>query len=975
MDLPARRDYFDLHPRERAHLPRAACRVGGRGPRVHDPAPADHPPPLRRRQGWVLDRTKGNGVDMNRLKPFLGALVVLLLAAGSAHASEADLPIPDLHAGTFTLFGTEVSAWWLLFWGAMVITGTLGISLYLRTQIHKLPAHRSQLNVAETIFQTCKTYLIQQGKFLLMLFVLIACAISFYLLAFGHAAEYELTDRTLQELRLAKVPDAVVKKLEPLAVRKGNEPLKADEKKDTKTFADQQALLAQIRQRLTPEEWAAHGEKITEVAAPAPISAGLRVLLVLLFSVVGMGGSYWVAWYGIRVNTYANCRTAFASLKGEPWDVVNIPLRAGMSIGLFLISLELVMMVIILLFVPRQIVGVCFLGFAIGESLGASALRIAGGIFTKIADIGSDLMKIVFQVKEDDPRNPGVIADCTGDNAGDSVGPTADGFETYGVTGVALIAFITLAVPSIEIQAKLIVWIFAMRFLMDFMSGVSYFVNQAISEKQYRGLKEFNFEAPLTRLIWIASILCITTSYLMSALLLSDLTVGGRTLDNLWWQLATIISCGTLAAVLIPEFTKIFTSSHSKHVHEIVTASREGGSSLTILSGIVAGYFSAFWKGMLIMGLMAGAFFVSQLGRPPEGVSLTEGTGLTAVMGPYASIFAFGLVAFGFLCMGPVNIAVDSYGPVTDNAQSVFELAQTEHIPGIKEEIKQEFGFEPDFERGKHYLEANDSAGNTFKATAKPVLIGTAVVGATTMIFSIILLLGRAGLLQLSLTDAPVLLGFLCGGAVVFWFAGASMQAVTTGAYRAVEYIKQNMRLDKSEADINDSRTVVRICTEYAQSGMWNIFIALLSITLAFAFFDPNFFVAYLISIAVFGLFTAIYMANAGGAWDNAKKLVEVDLREKGTQLHAATVVGDTVGDPFKDTTSVALNPIIKFSTLFGLLAVEIAVGVKEAAKTGGMDYTGIVGAILLAISLFFVWRSFYAMRIPKEDATPAAGH
>jgi len=680
-----------------------------------------------------------------------------------------------------------------------------------------------------------------------------------------------------------------------------------------------------------------------------------------------------VAWYGIRVNTYANCRTAFASLRGEPWDVVNIPLRSGMSVGLYLISLELVMMVIILLFVPRAVVGICFLGFAIGESLGASALRIAGGIFTKIADIGSDLMKIVFKVKEDDPRNPGVIADCTGDNAGDSVGPTADGFETYGVTGVALIAFITLAVNSIEIQAKLIVWIFAMRFLMDFMSGVSYFVNQAISEAKYKGLKEFDFEQPLTRLIWIAAILCITTSFLMSGLLISDLEIGGRKLTNLWWQLASIISCGTLGAVLIPEFTKIFTSSHSKHVHEIVTASREGGSSLTILSGIVAGNFSAFWMGMLMVGLMGGAFFVSQQGLDEVmRVQLMNGGPLIGVH----SIFAFGLVAFGFLCMGPVTIAVDSYGPVTDNAQSVFELAQTEHIPGIKEEIKRDFGFDPDFERGKHYLEANDSAGNTFKATAKPVLIGTAVVGATTMIFSIILLLGKADMLQLNLTDAPVLLGFMCGGAVVFWFSGASMQAVTTGAYRAVEYIKKNMNLDKKEADINDSKTVVRICTEYAQSGMWNIFIALMTITLAFAFFDPNFFVAYLISIAVFGLFQAIYMANAGGAWDNAKKLVEVDFKEKGTDVHAATVVGDTVGDPFKDTTSVALNPIIKFSTLFGLLAVEIAVEIKTAAKHSSSvwDYTAYVGVVMLAIALIFVWRSFYMMRIPK-DAPTTPGH
>jgi K(+)-stimulated pyrophosphate-energized sodium pump len=687
--------------------------------------------------------------------------------------------------------------------------------------------------------------------------------------------------------------------------------------------------------------------------------------LVLLFAVVGMGGSYAVAWYGIRVNTYANSRTAFASLKGVPWDVVNIPLRAGMSIGLFLISLELIMMVVILLYVPRQVAGVCFLGFAIGESLGASALRIAGGIFTKIADIGSDLMKIVFKVKEDDPRNPGVIADCTGDNAGDSVGPTADGFETYGVTGVALISFICLAVPDVMVQAKLIVWIFAMRFLMDFMSGVSYFINQFISENKYKGLKEFDFEEPLTRLIWIASILCISTSFFMSWLLIGDMGNG------LWWKLAIIISCGTLAAVLIPEFTKVFTSSHSKHVHEIVTASREGGASLTILSGLVAGNFSAFWKGILIAALMGVAYFVSLQGVGAE---------LLGDKARYASVFAFGLVAFGFLCMGPVNIAVDSYGPVTDNAQSIFELAQTEQIPGIREEIQRDFGFTPDFEQGKHYLEANDSAGNTFKATAKPVLIGTAVVGATTMIFSIILILEKTflagsttSMLQVSLTDAPVLLGLICGGSVIYWFCGASMQAVTTGAYRAVEYIKQNMDLTKKEADLEDSKTVVRICTEYAQSGMWNIFIALMCFTLAFALFDPNFFVAYLMSIAVFGLFQAIYMANAGGSWDNAKKYVEVDLKEKNTPLHEATVVGDTVGDPFKDTTSVALNPIIKFSTLFGLLAVEIAISIKVevaeklAKKESAFDYTAYVGGVLLVVALVFVWRSFYSMRIPKK--------
>jgi K(+)-stimulated pyrophosphate-energized sodium pump len=983
------------------------------------------------------------GLACRFLKPLLLSVVALLVTATNLYASEADLAIPNLDVGRFTILGIEnISAWWLLFCGALVICGTLGISLYLRTQIHKLPAHKSMLDVAEVIYQTCKTYLIQQGKFLLMLFAFIAIAISYYLVGFGHTEEYEFTDRARQELVLDRVvPPETVNKLQPLVglrvarqkagLSKAEQNKAAEEEfrhllkqrlrpKDLAAYEDKivqaavtpqgefeltdqalkalgdpkdvedlvnslkplvgirvpvkvadnetprQAFQQVLMSRLTSEEKAKYEAAIMGVVAPDAINAVLKVLFVLLFAVVGMAGSYAVAWYGIRVNTYANCRTAFASLRGQPWDVVNIPLRSGMSIGLYLISLELVMMVIILLFVPRQIVGICFLGFAIGESLGASALRIAGGIFTKIADIGSDLMKIVFNVKEDDPRNPGVIADCTGDNAGDSVGPTADGFETYGVTGVALIAFITLAVHSIEIQAKLIVWIFAMRFLMDFMSGCSYFINQAISEKKYKGLKEFNFEQPLTRLIWIASILCISTSFLMSYLLLHDISVEKvGPLPDLWWYLATIISCGTLAAVLIPEFTKIFTSSHSKHVHEIVTASREGGASLTILSGLVAGNFSAFWKGMLIASLMAAAFGVSQLPL-----------GLTAVMGPPASIFAFGLVAFGFLCMGPVNIAVDSYGPVTDNAQSVFELAQTEKIPGIKEEIKRDFGFEPDFEVGKHYLEANDSAGNTFKATAKPVLIGTAVVGATTMIFSIILLLDKAGLLRLSLTDAPVLLGFICGGAVIFWFSGASMQAVTTGAYRAVEYIKQNMDLTKKEADIEDSKTVVRICTEYAQSGMWNIFIALMSFTLAFALFNPNFFVAYLISIAVFGLFQAIYMANAGGAWDNAKKLVEVDFKEKGTALHQATVIGDTVGDPFKDTTSVALNPIIKFSTLFGLLAVEIAVEIKTMVKEsrGAMfDYTWVVGVGLLAVALCFVWRSFYATRIPPKKTEAGA--
>jgi K(+)-stimulated pyrophosphate-energized sodium pump len=807
---------------------------------------------------------------MKRLKQVFLFLVFMVLSA-PLWASEASLKIPDLHEGHYPYF-FNLSAWQLLFYGSLVICGTLGISLYLRSKIKKLTAHKSMLNVADTIYKTCRTYLVQQGRFLAILFGIISVAIIFYL----------------------------------------------------------------IMANRNPEANA--------------IPTGFTIILVLLFSIIGMGGSYAVAWYGVRVNTYANARTAFASLRKKPWDVVNIPLRSGISIGLFLISLELVMMVIILLFVPREIVGYCFLGFAIGESLGASALRIAGGIFTKIADIGSDLMKIVFNVKEDDPRNPGVIADCTGDNAGDSIGPTADGFETYGVTGVALITFITLAVPDVHLQAKLIVWIFGMRFLMDIFSGISYFVNQAISKRKYKDVLEFDFEEPLTRLIWIAATTCITISFIMSYFLIGDLGSG------LWWKLATIIGCGTLAAVLIPEFTKIFTSSKSKHVNEIVTASKEGGPSLTILSGIVAGNFSAYWIGILIVGLMTLAHFMSGL------------PGMEQIQ--YASIFAFGLVAFGFLCMGPVTIAVDSYGPVTDNAQSVFELSQIEQIPGIKEEIKRDFGFEPDFELGKHYLEANDSAGNTFKATAKPVLIGTAVAGATTMIFSIILLLKNEGMLSLELTQAPVLLGFMTGGAMIFWFSGASIQAVTTGAYRAVAFIKKNMNLSKKEADASDSIEVVKICTQYAQTGMWNIFIALMTATLAFALFNPNFFVSYLISIAIFGLFQAVYMANAGGSWDNAKKLVEVDMGEKGTELHHATVIGDTVGDPFKDTTSVSLNPIIKFSTLFGLLAVEIAVSMSNVVN--GVRQYGtahlVIAALLLAVSMVFVWRSFYRMRIKTEE-------
>ena len=798
-------------------------------------------------------------------------LLVALITSAKTFASEADIAIPDLHAGTFHIFGNEITSWNFLFYGALVICFTLGISLWLHRQVKKQKAHESMLKVSEIIYQTCKTYLLQQGKFLLMLFAFVAVIMSYYFL-----------------------------------VLQGK-------------------------------------------------SVG-TLLFVLCFSILGMGGSYAVAWYGIRINTYANSRTAFASLRGKPWDVVNIPLRSGMSVGLFLISLELVMMVVILLFVPREIVGICFLGFAIGESLGASVLRIAGGIFTKIADIGSDLMKVVFKVKEDDPRNPGVIADCTGDNAGDSVGPTADGFETYGVTGVALITFITLAVKDVDIQAKLIVWIFGMRFLMDLCSGISYFINQGISKRKYKGLKKFDFEEPLMRLIWIAAILSISTSFLMSYLLVGDLKD-----STMWWKLAGIISCGTLAAVLIPEFTKLFTSSKSSHVQEIVTASREGGPSLNILSGIVSGNFGAFWTGLLIVGLMTAAYFISVTGN------------LVAVLGPHATIFAFGLVAFGFLCMGPVTIAVDSYGPVTDNAQSIFELSQIEEIPNISEEIEKDFGFTPDFELGKYYLESNDGAGNTFKATAKPVLIGTAVVGSTTMIFSIILLLESVGMLSVSLTSAPILLGLICGGAVIFWFSGASMQAVTTGAYRAVEYIKRTFDLNKTEANTEDSKEVVKICTQYAQKGMWNIFVALICFTLGFAFFDSNFFVAYLISIACFGLFQAIYMANAGGAWDNAKKVVEVDLKEKNTPLHEASVIGDTVGDPFKDTSSVSLNPIIKFSTLFGLLATEIALKMKIDASNGiGTDYSAFIGAGFLVIAFIFVWRSFYKMRIPLDEKTEA---
>lgn len=822
---------------------------------------------------------------MKKLILSLGTLLLPMFT----FAGEADMILPNLREITF--FNGAMTGWSLLMWGAIVVLIGLLFGLYQAIRIRKFPTHKSMADVAETIYTTCKTYLLQQGRFLLILFAIIAAIIIFY---FG--------------------------------VLSG------------KTFA--------------------------------------QVSQILLWTVLGILGSYAVAWFGIRINTLANSRTSFASLQGKPWKVVGIPLQSGMSVGLLLITIELLLMLIILLFVPKESAGACLIGFAIGESLGASALRIAGGIFTKIADIGSDLMKVIFKIGEDDPRNPGVIADCTGDNAGDSIGPTADGFETYGVTGVALISFIILVMPeTIATQALLIAWIFAMRILMVFTSILAYGINNTISAAKYKNADNFNFETPLTSLVWITSIISIAVTYIISYLLLTDNSVVATSQygNDLWWRLASIISLGTLAAAIIPELTKAFTSSQSRHVNEVVNASREGGASLTILSGMVAGNYSAFWKGIVMVALMLGGVFVA-----------TDGM---TMFGEYASIFAFGLIAFGFLGMGPVTIAVDSYGPVTDNAQSVFELSQIEKIPNINQKIESEYNFKPNFEKGKHYLEANDGAGNTFKATAKPVLIGTAVVGATTMIFAIILLLKNFNLLNLSLTDPPVILGFITGGAVIYWFSGASMQAVTTGAYRAVEFIKRNLKLDKQEANIEDSKTVVKICTQYAQQGMWNIFIVIFCLTLAFAFFDPNFFVSYLVSIAVFGLFQAIYMANAGGAWDNAKKVVEVDLQEKNSELHAASVVGDTVGDPYKDTSSVAMNPIIKFSTLFGMLAVEIAIHIRlkaqglindaneyigndptqmaQAVKT--FDYTPIIGAIFLIIGLIFVYRSFYGMRIQNQ--------
>ena len=802
-------------------------------------------------------------------KLLLGSLIFLISPLLSL-ASEADLNIPDMQESVFPKLG-GINGWDLLFYGLVFVIFGWFFGVWTYAKIKKIPAHKSMLHISNIIYETCKTYLIQQGKFLLILLGIVAVAIFYYFFGLSH------------------------------------------------------------------------------MSLP-------KVLMVLLWTVIGIAGSYGVAWFGIRINTLANSRTSFASLKKYPWEVTSIPLRSGMSVGVLLVTVELFMMIVILLFVPRDSAGASFIGFAIGESLGASALRVAGGIFTKIADIGADLMKIVFNLPEDDPRNPGVIADCTGDNAGDSVGPTADGFETYGVTGVALISFIVLAVVGTEFQANLIVWIFIMRIMMVITSLVSYWINDMIGKAKYGKLKDYNFEAPLSSLIWITSFVSILSTYLVSYLLIGgDIRLeNGMVLTGLWWKLSSIISVGTLAAALIPELTKAFTSPNSRHVKEIVTASREGGASLTILSGLVAGNFSAFWEGLAIVMLMAMAYFVSTLGL--DGIMI------------YPTVFAFGLVAFGFLGMGPVTIAVDSFGPVTDNAQSVFELSRIEKLDNIEEEIERDFGFKPDFEMGKYYLESNDSAGNTFKATAKPVLIGTAVIGATTMIFAIILLLKKLGLLQLELLDPQVILGFITGGLVIYWFTGASLQAVTTGAYRATSFIKKNINLDLEESSIEDSKAVVKICTKYAQNGMWNVFAVIFSLTLAFAFFDPNFFVSYLISLAVFGLFQAIYMANAGGSWDNAKKIVEVDLKEKGTPLHEATVVGDTVGDPYKDTSSVAMNPIIKFSTLFGLLAVEIAVHMRLKAQTSGsFDWTFVLGILFLLFGLVFAYKSFYGMRIQKE--------
>src|SRR5438874_386826 len=834
--------------------------------------------------------------QVSRLTKFGAGAAVALLAASSARADEAggeaNLKLPDLSQVSF--HGMDGHK--LLLFGILFCLLGLAFGLVIYTRLKNLPVHKSMRGISELIYETCKTYLTTQGKFLLLLWVFIAIVIVLY---FGW----------LHPIPGKPIPNAV--------------------------------------------------------------------LIILVFSLLGMAGSYSVAWFGIRVNTFANSRTAFAALRGKPYPINHIPLEAGMSVGMMLISVELLMMLIILLFIPGDYAGACFIGFAIGESLGAAALRIAGGIFTKIADIGSDLMKIVFKIKEDDARNPGVIADCTGDNAGDSVGPTADGFETYGVTGVALITFILLAIPpehflpagltlqtasaaviakatalANTIQVQLLVWIFVMRIIMLVASAAAYFINGFFSKAKYAKADDMNFEAPLTSLVWITSFVSIGLTYLASWLIIPEL--GGDTTQ--WWKLATIINCGTLAGAIIPELVKVFTSVESRHTKEIVTSAQEGGASLGILSGFVAGNFSGYYLGLSMVLLMSIGYLVSQGGL--ANLMVAE------------PVFAFGLVAFGFLGMGPVTIAVDSYGPVTDNAQSVFELSLIEQLPGIKQELKKDFSIDVNFERAKHMLEANDGAGNTFKATAKPVLIGTAVVGATTMIFSIIMALTNglaANVDKLSLLHAPFVLGLITGGAIIYWFTGASTQAVTTGAYRAVEFIKANIKLESAAAaSIADSKKVVEICTRYAQKGMLNIFIAVFFSTLAFAFVEPFFFIGYLMSIATFGLYQAIFMANAGGAWDNAKKIVEVELKQKGTPLHDATVIGDTVGDPFKDTSSVALNPIIKFTTLFGLLAVELAV--KLTSSQGGA-LAHILAAAFFLVAFFFVYKSFYGMRIKGEAA------
>src|SRR6266436_4081025 len=798
--------------------------------------------------------------------------LISLLACPGAYASEADIHIPDLTQVTFPSLG-GVSGVTLMYLGILIcfIGAAFGVVQYKQTKA--LPVHKSMADVSNTIWETCKTYLFTQGKFLAILWLLIAACMLYYFMGL-------------------------------------------------------------------------QGEGFG------------KVIIILLCSVLGILGSYGVAWFGIRINTVSNSRTAFSGLKGNPLATLGIPLRSGMSVGLLLVAVELFFMICILVFL-KELAGPCFIGFAIGESLGASVLRICGGIFTKIADIGSDLMKIVFKLPEDDPKNPGVIADCTGDNAGDSVGPTADGFETYGVTGVALISFLALALgASPNICATLIIWLFVMRSLMIVTSLVSYFTNEAISKAMFGGKKDFDFEAPLTHLVWITSAISIVVTFIASKLLLGDFAdASGTPQPALWWVLSAIISCGTVAGALIPEFTKVFVSTTSRHVREVTNCSRHGGASLNILSGFVAGNMSAFWMGLCIMVLMAISYYFSQ---NPALLAL-----MPTKFGFAAPIFAFGLVAFGFLGMGPVTIAVDSYGPVTDNAQSVYELSQIESRKNIAQEIKSTFGFDADFENAKYQLEKGDGAGNTFKATAKPVLIGTAVVGATTMVFGIIMLLENLFgdvVNKLSIVQPEIILGLIMGGSVIYWFTGASCQAVVTGAYRAVVYIKDNMKPDTKTASDKDSKEVVRICTVYAQKGMWNIFIVIFCMALALPFFNPYFFIGYLIGIAFFGLFQAIFMANAGGAWDNAKKIVEVDLRQKGTELHAATVVGDTVGDPFKDTSSVAMNPVIKFTTLFGLLAVEIAVTMKSANTKIG------IGVFFFLVALIFVYRSFYAMRIPEED-------